>query len=431
MGDEADYYAEQAIVDYYSDLKSKGDDWQMSPLAKPQKGKRQKLKGLFFISGASGSGKTLSALLMAYGMMKEKYPELSDEEIWDKIGVVDTEHKRSLIYVGMMVDGCKTRIGEFWHQELIAPYSTANYALAVKQLKDAGVEVVIIDSLTHWWDGEGGILEEQAKVTAKSRSKNSYVAWGEMKPFIQEFVKTIAYNDVHIIGTNRAKQDYAMEKDEMGKTSITKVGLKPVQKDDLEYEFQIGLMIDMDHKATATKDNTLGAVESLGEFTITPDFGRMLLQWLDKGVDVKAQQEEERRAKAERRTFILQTFENMANAEPKWATYFTNQEIKQNMEFAEMTLDMLEQYYAVVTKPKKTEAPKQEEAPKEEEQTPDPQQGLKDEILQLASDEPQCDALLREYLDKNKAELQDLDDKQVKMLHEMLVRRKKTAQKGA
>jgi hypothetical protein len=397
-------------------------------LQKPQKAKRQKLKGLFFLSGASGSGKTLSALLIAYGMMKEAYPDLSEEEIWDKIGVVDTEHKRSLVYVGMMVDGCKTRIGEFWHQELYAPYSSANYGLAVKQLKESGCEVVITDSITHWWDGEGGILDEQAKVTKKSRSGNSYVAWGEMKPYIQDFVKMLTYNDIHIIATNRAKQDYAIEKDEMGKTTITKVGLKPVQKDDLEYEFQIGLMIDMNHRATATKDNTLGAVEALGEFTITPDFGRMLLQWLDKGVDVKTQQEEERRAKAERREFILQTFSNMAEAEPKWATYFTNQEIKQQMEFADMKLDMLEAYYEKVTKPKKTEA-------KQEEQKPDPEatveNGQKDRILQLASDEPQCDALLREYLDKNKAELNDLKPEQVKMLLEMLERRFKTAQKGA
>jgi AAA domain len=400
----------------------------MSPLAKPQKGKRQKLKGLFFLSGASGSGKTLSALLIAYGMMKEAYPELSDEEIWDKIGVVDTEHKRSLVYVGMTVDGCKTRIGEFWHQELYAPYNSQSYGLAVKQLKDAGCEVVITDSITHWWDGEGGILDEQAKVTKKSRSGNSYVAWGEMKPYIQEFVKMLTYNDIHIIATNRAKQDYAIEKDEMGKTTITKVGLKPVQKDDLEYEFQIGLMIDMNHRATATKDNTLGAVEALGEFTITPDFGRMLLQWLDKGVDVKAQQEEERRAKAERREFILESFENMAKASAKAATWFTNQEIKMNMEFADMSLDMLEQYYEALNKPKKTEA-------QQEEQKPDPEATVENsminEILQIASDTPECDALMREYLDKMKTELNDLEEKDVKMLHEMILRRQKTAQKGA
>jgi hypothetical protein len=397
-------------------------------LQKPQKAKRQKLKGLFFLSGASGSGKTLGALLIAYGMMKEKYPELSEEEIWDKIGVVDTEHERSKVYVGMMVDHCKTRIGEFWHQTLTAPYDSKSYALATKQLKEAGVEVVIEDSITHWWDGEGGILDEQDKVTKKSRSGNSYTAWREVQPNIKEFIKMLTYNDVHIIATNRAKQDYSIDKDEMGKTTITKLGLKPVQKDDLEYEFQIGLMIDMNHKASATKDNTLGAVEALGEFTITPDFGRMLLQWLDKGVDVKAQQEEERRAKAERREFILQTFEDMANAEPKWATYFTNQEIKQQMEFADMKLEMLEVYYEKVTKPRKTEA-------KQEEQKPDPEatveNNLKNEILQMAMEVTECDALLREYLDKNKAELNDLKEPQVKMLHEMLVRRKKTAQKGA
>jgi hypothetical protein len=393
----------------------------MSQLQKPQKAKRQKLKGLIFLSGASGSGKTLSALLIAYGMMKEAYPELSDEEIWDKIGVVDTEHDRSKVYVGMEVPGCKVRIGEFWHQPLTAPYNSKSYALATQQLKEAGVEVVIEDSVTHWWDGEGGILDQHNKLG----DKNSYTAWGKMKPHIQEFIKMLTYNDVHIIATNRAKQDYAMEKDEVtGKSTITKVGMKPVQKDDLEYEFQIGLMIDMNHRASATKDNTLGAVESLGEFTITPDFGRMLLQWLDKGVDVKAQQEEERRAKAERREFILQTFEDMAKAEPKWATWFTNQEIKQQKEFADMNLEMLEAYYEKVTKPKKAE-----------EQKTDPEvtveNSKKDEILQMASQEQVCDDLMREYLDKNKSELDQLEPKQIDMLHELLTIKLRSAQKGA
>src|SRR6185312_9738988 len=112
--------------------------------------KRQQLIGAIGIMGPSGAGKTLGGLLMAYGMMKEKYPEATDEELWAKVGLVDTEHERALIYESMGHHGIT--IGQFWHYNLTKPYDLKNFTKAMTDLKNAGVEVIIVDSTTHAWE---------------------------------------------------------------------------------------------------------------------------------------------------------------------------------------------------------------------------------------------------------------------------------------
>jgi len=122
-----------------------------------KRAKRQMLIGAIAVMGPSGSGKTLGSLLLALGMMREKYPDATDEEIWEKIGLVDTEHERSLVYEGMEYNG--ERIGQFWHYNLVAPYTIPRYEQAMDELKATGCEVIIIDSTSHDWEGEGGVLE--------------------------------------------------------------------------------------------------------------------------------------------------------------------------------------------------------------------------------------------------------------------------------
>ena len=119
---------------------------------------REKEKAIVGFIGPSGSGKTAGALLVAYGMMREAYPEASDEEIWSKIGVVDTEHRRAKLYANLQFDD--VRIGSFKHIDFTPPYTTERYQMAVEAIKNAGAEVVVIDSLSHNWQGEGGIVEK-------------------------------------------------------------------------------------------------------------------------------------------------------------------------------------------------------------------------------------------------------------------------------
>jgi hypothetical protein len=254
-----------------------------------RKAKREKLIAAIQIAGPSGAGKTLGGLLMAYGMMKEAHPDLAEEQLWDKIALVDTEHERSLVYEGKNDD--KTygvKIGEFLFVPLDKPYTVQRYNTAVKAAKDAGAEVIVIDSISHAWDQEGGLLDLQQQKGA------NFQAWREINPVYGQFIDLAigVTHRIHTISTARTKQEYAMEQSETGKLSVKKLGMKQVQRDSLEYEFQIVFNVDMDHVATTSKDNS-GLFEGVPA-KITPDHGRKLIQWLEKGIDVKGKEEEDR-----------------------------------------------------------------------------------------------------------------------------------------
>jgi hypothetical protein len=251
-----------------------------------RKAKREKLIAAVQIAGPSGAGKTLGGLLMAYGMMKEAHPDFTDEQLWDKIGLVDTEHERSLVYEGMEKQDVK--IGQFLFVPLDKPYTVSRYNQAVKAIKDAGAEVVVIDSISHAWDQEGGLLDLQ------TQKGGNFQAWREINPVYAQFIDlaTGHTHRIHTISTTRSKQEYAMEQSETGKLSVKKLGLKQVQRDNLEYEFQIVFNVDMDHIATTSKDNS-GLFEGVPA-KLGPDHGKKLIQWLEKGIDVKGKEEEDR-----------------------------------------------------------------------------------------------------------------------------------------
>lgn len=275
------------------------------------KGKRQKLKAVIGIAAASGAGKTLSAIFLAQGMMKQAYPDATDEQIWDKIGVLDTEHKRSLYYA--QTERLGLQIGEFWHVPVDAPYSVERYVEGIDRLKSAGCEIVIVDSASHAWNKEGGLLQVHDEITKASTSKNSYDAWRTVNPIEAKLSDAFFDNDIHIIVTMRSKQEYSMDKDELGKTKITKLGSKPVQRDDMEYEFMTMFNMDQQHMVTVSKDNT-GLFDGKA-FVITPAHGAILYDWLEIGIDVRAEQKAAAKKAADERQVKIST---IAEAEAKY-----------------------------------------------------------------------------------------------------------------
>lgn len=251
---------------------------------KPSLSRREMQKAVVGFIGPSGSGKTLSALRVAFGMMSEKYKDKDSEFIWSKIGVIDTEHKRSMLYTGQSFG--ELEIKSFYHIDLEPPYSTERYIQALKALKDAGAEVIIVDSLSHNWSGKGGIVDEQSRMPG-----NSFQNWGKMAPHTHELVDALTKNDVHILTTMRVKTEYVVEPNENGKMAPRKVGTKPVQKDEFEYEFMINFSIDMDNVASVSKDNShLFHTPRV----LTEEDGVDLYKWLELGVDVVKEKEEER-----------------------------------------------------------------------------------------------------------------------------------------
>lgn len=251
-----------------------------------QDAQREKLIGAINIMGPSGSGKTYASLVLAFGMMKAKHSDLTDEELWQKVGFLDTEHRRALIYANREVAGF--HIGTFKYLNLSAPYTVDRYVKAALALKEAGVEVLIIDSLSHAWESDGGLLDLQQE------KGGNFQAWRKVNPTYNNLIR-LATGDgtgLHTINTMRSKQKHEMTEDDDGRIKVVKLGLQPVMRDSMEYEFQVSLSLDMQHKFSVSKDNT-GIFHGRYDY-ITVDDGIRLYQFLEEGVDVKAEERKKR-----------------------------------------------------------------------------------------------------------------------------------------
>jgi hypothetical protein len=232
------------------------------------------------MSAPSGGGKTLSSLLLAYGLLKEAHPDWGDAKIWEHVAIIDTENGSGQLYVGAHVAGVD--IGVYNTVILHPPFEADKYTEAIKLCEDADIEVCVIDSTTHLWSGEGGLLEQQSN--AAKRSGNSYTAWRDVTPQHNRFVAAMLQTPMHIIATMRAKQEYVQEKDDKsGKSSVRKLGMEPEQRKGMEYEFTIFFEIDAEHTAKGAKDRT--SMFDQRYFRITPDTGKEIMKWLESGVD--------------------------------------------------------------------------------------------------------------------------------------------------
>lgn len=225
-----------------------------------KRAERKKAKLRLALCAPSGAGKTYSALLIAQGL-------------GGRIAMIDTERGSGELY---------SNLCEYDVCQIQPPYTPKKYIEAIHEAERAGYGTIIIDSLTHAWAGQGGLLEEVDK--RKGRG-NDFTAWRDITPQHNALVDAMLQSSCHIIATMRTKTAYEVVKDERtGKTKPVKVGLAPVQRDGLEYEFTVVLDIDVDkHIASASKDRT-----SLfdGEvFVPTVETGQTILQWLESGVE--------------------------------------------------------------------------------------------------------------------------------------------------
>ena len=216
------------------------------------------------IEGPSGSGKTYGALLMAYGMLKL----LKEGEIF----VIDTEKGSSNSYTNI-VDR------EYFVGDISAPYHPEALRQKLQEAADAGAKVVIVDSITHFWEGSGGCLEIN-EVLAKSKFRgNTYAAWSETKKIWRGLIEFINALPCHVILTGRSKTETA-QVNEGGRSTVKRLGMKLLAGDGLEYEMDLAFAVVHDqHLATCIKDRTALFVDKIPA-AITPEFGERLVTWL-------------------------------------------------------------------------------------------------------------------------------------------------------
>lgn len=210
------------------------------------------------ISGVPGSGKTYSSLLMARGLASE----------WNKIVIIDTENKSADLY---------DALGEYNVIPIEAPFTPAKYIEALKLAESEGMEVAIIDSCTHVWKGQGGLLEYNNSLGGR------YTDWAKTTPLYQQWLNTILQSPMNIICTLRKKVKHEIS-NERGKMKIIKKGLEDEIRDGFEYEVTVALTVEQNNMLdlSVVKDRT-GLFKGKPDFIITEETGKMLKEWNNGG----------------------------------------------------------------------------------------------------------------------------------------------------
>ena len=228
-----------------------------------RKAQRKQAKLRVGLSAPSGAGKTYSSLLIARGMASA----------WDKVALIDTEAGSGELY---------SDLGEYNVRQLSAPYSPERYIEAIRECEEAGMEVIIIDSVSHEWEGKGGCLEINESIAQSKFRGNTWSAWSETTPRHQKFIEAIVTSKCHVITCVRNKIDTVMTEDK----KVKKVGIKEVQREGFEYEVTLNFNIDRDtHKVLVSKDRT-NLFEGKDPFVITTKTGETLLEWAESGAVV-------------------------------------------------------------------------------------------------------------------------------------------------
>ena len=222
-----------------------------------KKAVKKQVKLKLAMTGPSGAGKTFSALRLAKGL-------------GGKIAFIDTENGSASLYSDKF---------DFDVLEITPPFTTEKYIAAINDAEKAGYEIIVVDSLTHAWAGEGGLLEQKAQLDARPGS-NHWTNWGPIDKKDLALKNALLHSPCHIIATMRSKMEYT-QTDDGGKKRVQKLGMAPIQRDGLSYEFTIVFDIAGNNEAEASKDRTGLFVGKY--FKITEETGATILKWLSSG----------------------------------------------------------------------------------------------------------------------------------------------------
>lgn len=208
------------------------------------------------IQGPSGSGKTYGALLLAKGL-------------GGRIAVIDTERGSASLYAD------NPEMPEFDVLELQPPFTPERYIEAITAAREAGYDILVIDSMTHEWSGEGGCLDINDKLAKTSFRGNTWSAWSETTPRHRAFVDAMLMAPMHIVATMRSKTEVVQN--EKGK--FEKAGTKSEQRDGMDYEFTVVFDCYANNECKTSKDRT-GLFRN-DVFKISEETGRQIKHWLE------------------------------------------------------------------------------------------------------------------------------------------------------
>lgn len=227
---------------------------------------RKRAKARIGICGPAGSGKTMSALKLAFGIVGPN----------GRIAVLDTENESASLYA---------HLGDYDVDVIKPPFTVEKYISGIREAEKLGYDLIIIDSLSHAWAGTGGILEF-VDARTESAKGNKFAGWREATPKHNSLVDAMLQSPMHVIATMRSKTEYILVEDEKGKKVPKKVGMAPVQREGMDYEFSLVFDVDQErHIATSSKDRTELFDGFFGK--LTEEHGRAIHAWLDSGEETQ------------------------------------------------------------------------------------------------------------------------------------------------
>jgi len=222
-----------------------------------RKARRSATKLRLLLTGPSGSGKTYGGLLISKGLGAKR------------VIVIDTEQGSSDLY---------DRLLPFDVIDLQPPFTPEAYIEAIDAAEKAGADVIVIDSISHEWNGKGGCLELVDELARAKYRGNTWSAWSELTPRHRAFIDRMLRSSAHIIATGRSKTETA-QVEEGGRKKVVKLGMKLESRDGAEYEFTTVLDIVHDgHFAVASKDRT--GLFGGDPKPITASTGAAFAEWL-------------------------------------------------------------------------------------------------------------------------------------------------------
>jgi hypothetical protein len=244
----------------------------------PRKAVKSQVKLKLGLSGPSNAGKTEGALAVATA-----FGSVADPTRKPRILVIDTENRSASLYADRY---------DFDTIPLAAPYTPERYKKAMYQAIVGEYDWLIVDTISHEWEAEGGILRKKDKIDAANPNSNSFSNWNKVMPDHESFIEFIKQIPCHTICTMRSKQSYVLEANDKGKQKPRKLGMAPIQREGVDYEFS--LVFDLEHpshNATVSKNRTTLFTDGEPINLKDPVVAQAIRGWLEAGAPMEAQPE--------------------------------------------------------------------------------------------------------------------------------------------
>lgn len=256
----------------------------MSAVVNIQDAERAGARIVVSLAGISGSGKTYTGLQLAFGLANYDA---------SKVGLLDTENRRGRLYSDILADPKTGEVVRFKVGDLEPPFSPKRYTDAILAFQRAGVDVLVIDSVSHEWEGTGGC--EEIAHAQNPRMPD----WATAKREHKAFVNALLQSDMHIVVCTRAREKVKIEKvNENGrqKTVVQSIGIQPITEKNFMFEMTASLMLWNEGKAQEVIKCPADLRPILGrqEGYITAADGAALRKWIDGGVALDPETEHAR-----------------------------------------------------------------------------------------------------------------------------------------